>query len=449
MTPSYKNFERKTLLMVAYDFPPLGTASVHRNLSTVRYFSSMGWTIIVLTVKKDQKIFSSYDWSLLKSVPNSVVVVRTDLIEPYDNIIHRLVMGTRNKFDRPKSQANCSDRPGYSSKLRKYVGNLIHGCMIPDRFMGWIPYAIKSGTEIVTNYRPNLIISASPTIASHIIGYSLTRRYKIPWILDFHDPWTTYAFALKRIFPLNIIENYYEKKFLSAGDRIIVTAESLKEEFQTMYPKINKQKFHVEYFGYDNSIFENIEPKVFHKFTIIFLGTAYDVPVHHDFFSGIKIALSREPLLADRLQVLFMGTTFPNFSDLINHYELNEIVYDIGYHSHEKCMQYLVGAHAAYYHVYNYNQISCKLFEYLRSGTHILAILPKGHEVQRIIEATSSGLVCHLNEPNQFADNLLHLFYKHSDQKLFKLDPNVPMIKSFDRTNISSNFYKIADQLIG
>jgi glycosyltransferase involved in cell wall biosynthesis len=321
--------------------------------------------------------------------------------------------------------------------------------MIPDRFMGWIPYAKKSGTKIISTYQPNLIISESPTIACHFIGYYLARRFNVPWILDFHDPWTTYAFALKRIFPLNIIEKYYEKKFLTAGDAIITTAEAAKEEFHTMYPKINKRKFHVVHNGYDNSVFENIEPKVFHKFTIIFIGTAYDVPVHHDFFSGIKIALSREPLLAKRLQVLFIGTTFPNFSYLIHRYELDGIVYDIGYHSHEESMQYLVGAHAAYYSVYNYNQISCKLFEYFRSGTHILAILPKGHEVQRIIEATSSGLVCHLNEPNQFADNLLHLFYKHSDQKLFKLDPNVPMIKSFDRANISNDFYRIADQLIG
>jgi glycosyltransferase involved in cell wall biosynthesis len=321
--------------------------------------------------------------------------------------------------------------------------------MIPDRFMGWIPYALKSGTEIFKNFQPNLIISESPTIACHIVGYYLSRRFQVPWMLDFHDPWTTYAFALKRIFPLNIIERYFEKKFLTAGDRIITTAESLREEFQKMYPTVKKHKFHVVPFGYDNSIFENIEPKKFPKFTIIFLGTAYDVPVHHDFFSGINIAFSKEPLLAKNLQVFFIGTTFPNFNNLINHYGLNGIVFDIGYHSHEECMQYLVGAHAAYYHVYNYNQISCKLFEYLRSGTHILAILPKDHEVQRIIEATSSGLVCHLNEPVQFAENLLHLFYKHSDKMLFKLNPNISSIKSFDRANISSDFYKIADHLIG
>jgi hypothetical protein len=144
-----------------------------------------------------------------------------------------------------------------------------------------------------------------------------------------------------------------------------------------------------------------------------------------------------------------MGTTFPNFSNLIRQYELNGIVYDTGYHTHEECMQYLVGAQAAYYQVYNYNQISCKLFEYLRSGTHILAILPKNHEVQRIIEATSSGLICHLNKPNQFAKNLLYLFYLHNEKKLFKLNPNVPLINSFDSTNISKDFYRIADQLIG
>jgi glycosyltransferase involved in cell wall biosynthesis len=448
MTSSCKNFENKTLLMVAYDFPPLGVAGVHRNLSIVKHFASMGWRIIVLTVKENQKIFSSYDWSLMESVPDSVIVVRTDLIEPYDNIVHRTIMGTRYKFTRSDSHTNCSGRSFLSSKIRRHFGNFAHSCMIPDRFMGWIPYAIKSGIKIIKKYQPNLILSESPTIACHIIGHYLSRRFKVPWVLDFHDPWTTYAFGLKRIFPLNMIEKYYEKKLLSAGDRIITTADSLKKEFQTLYPKINKQKFHVVYNGYDNSIFDNIAPKVFDKFTMVFLGTVYEDPLHQDFFSGIKIALSREPLLNERLQVLFIGNTFPNFSNLIDQYELNGIVFEVGYRTHQECIQYLVGAHAAYYHVYNYNQISCKLFEYLRSGTHILAILPEGHEAQRIIEATSSGLICYLNEPNQFAENLLHLFYKHSDQKLYKLDPNVPMIKYYDRTNMSGDFYRIVDQLI-
>ena len=448
MPPSYKNFAHRTLLMVAYDFPPLGVASVHRNLSIVKHFASMGWRVIVLTVKEDQKIFSLYDWSLMKSVPESVIVVRTDLLEPYDNKMHHLIMGTRRKFTRSKSHVNCSVRPSYFNKLRKYVGNFIHSCMIPDRFMGWIPYAINGGIKIIKTYQPDLIISESPTIACHVIGYYLNRRFNIPWILDFHDPWTTYAFALKRVFPLNIIEKYYEEKFLSAGDRIITTAESAKEEFQSMYPKINKRKFHVVHNGYDNSVFQNIEPKVFDKFTVIFIGTAYDVPVHRDFCSGIKIALAREPLLANHLQVLFIGTTFPDFSNLIHRYELDGIVDGLGFHSHEESMQYLVGAHAAYYSIYNDNQISCKLYEYLRSGTHILAILPKGNEAQKIIEETSSGLVSHLNEPNQFAENLLNLFYQYSDQKLFKLNPNSPMIEYFDRTNSYRAFYEIADQLI-
>lgn len=447
MTPSNVNTTPKTMLMVAYDFPPLGVAGVHRNLAIVKHFTSVGWKVIVLTVTQNQKIFSSYDWSLMASVPRPAIIVRTKLIEPYDNFLHRIIMGTRKKFTRDGGNTDDSPPPKSFSSIRKTVGNFLHSCMIPDRFMGWIPFALRSGIRIVKQYRPDVIISESPTIASHIVGYYLNRRFGIPWILDFHDPWTTYAFALQRVFPFNIIEKFFEKKFLMTGDHIITTAKSLKDEFQKMYPNISKEKYHVIYYGYDDTLFNNIKPKTFDKFTIVFTGTTYDVPVHQDFFSGIQIAIAKEPRLYEKMQVLFIGNAFQGFSDLIHQYNLDTIVHDLGYHKHESCMQHLLGAHAAYYYIYNYNQISCKLFEYLRSGTFIFAILPSGHEVEKIITDTSSGLICPLKNPNKISDRLLNIFEQYRNQDSLRPNPRHPLIESFDHNNLFLNISSIAEKL--
>lgn len=448
ITPSDVNVAPKTLLLVAYDIPPLGVAGVHRNLAIVKHFASTGWNVVVLTVKIDQKIFSTYDWSLMNSIPQSAIIVRTDLIEPYDNYFYRIIMGARKKFTQDRVVSGVSNTPTSSIKIRKIVGNFLHSCMVPDRFMGWIPYAIKSGIGIFKKYRPDVIISESPTIACHIVGYYLSRRFKIPWILDFHDPWTTYAFALKRMFPLNNIEKYFEKKFLMTGDRIITTAESLQEEFQTMYPDINKEKYHVIYNGYDDALFSSLKPKVFDKFTIVFTGMTYDVPVHHDFFSGIKIAIAKEPRLLKLMQVFFIGNTFQGFNDLIHQYDLGSIVHCLGYHKHESCIQHLLGAHAAYYYIYNYNQISCKLFEYLRSGTLIFAILPPGHEVGKIINNTSSGLICPLNDPSLVADNLLRIFDRYLNSNSSMHGSHNSAIERFERYTQIKEISKIADGLI-
>jgi len=71
-------------------------------------------------------------------------------------------------------------------------------------------------------------------IAFHLIGLELKKRSKVRWISDFRDPWTSIGYH-------NKIETYgflpkkhkrLEQLVLNEADKIIVTSETTKQEFQ-------------------------------------------------------------------------------------------------------------------------------------------------------------------------------------------------------------------------
>ena len=79
----------KNLLIIAYYFPPSGGPGVQRVLKHVKYIRDFGWQPYVLTVSNGE--FPARDESLLKEIPDDVVVERTYIYEPYD--IYRLLTG--------------------------------------------------------------------------------------------------------------------------------------------------------------------------------------------------------------------------------------------------------------------------------------------------------------------------------------------------------------------
>ena len=65
---------RKRLLLVAYNFPPVGGAGVQRPVKWAKYLGSFGWDVTVLTTLNPS--VPVRDESLLADLPRDVEVVR-------------------------------------------------------------------------------------------------------------------------------------------------------------------------------------------------------------------------------------------------------------------------------------------------------------------------------------------------------------------------------------
>src|SRR6266536_4896610 len=64
----------KSVLMIAYYFPPEGSAGAYRPLRFVRHLSKMGWFPTVISA--DPYCYERYDPALLALVPSETEIVR-------------------------------------------------------------------------------------------------------------------------------------------------------------------------------------------------------------------------------------------------------------------------------------------------------------------------------------------------------------------------------------
>lgn len=172
---------------------------------------------------------------------------------------------------------------------------------------------------------------------THLLGERLSVRYNIPWVQDFHDPWTRYSFALKRPFPLKQLELFYEEKVLRSARRVIVTARSLLDEYVDMYPSVPKEKYRLIHYGYSESAYRNVKPVQFDRFTLVYTGTSYDVPVYRDFMQGLQEVVARRPELRSKIQVFFIGHVFAGFDSFVSSFGVDDFVKNLGHMDHDNC----------------------------------------------------------------------------------------------------------------
>src|SRR5579884_3552370 len=123
------------VLIVAFHYPPdLSSSGVLRTLKFSRYLPESGWLPTVLTVQP--KHYETKDSALEKQIPPEVEVYRTAAID--------------------------------MKKAFSISGKHFRFTVVPDRFTGWIPFAVWQGRKIIREKNIDAIYSTSPIPSSHL-----------------------------------------------------------------------------------------------------------------------------------------------------------------------------------------------------------------------------------------------------------------------------------------
>ena len=111
------------------------------------------------------------------------------------------------------------------------------------------------------------LITTSPPHSIQKLGMRLKKSTGVNWISDFRDPYLNWniMLSMKPNFISKMIHNFYQKKFLEASDKVIVTNSELRKEFLKIstsdkihlihngsnikLEKYNNKKFILSYFG--------------------------------------------------------------------------------------------------------------------------------------------------------------------------------------------------------
>tara|TARA_B100001057_G_scaffold334923_1_gene335540 strand:- start:3721 stop:4962 length:1242 start_codon:yes stop_codon:yes gene_type:complete len=147
---------------------------------------------------------------------------------------------------------------------------------IPDGRILYFKKIENFAVKYITENSIDTLITTSPPHSIQKLGMRIKKRTGVNWISDFRDPYLNWniMLSMKPIFISKMIHNFYQKKFIKASDKVIVTNSELRKEFlkistidkinlinngSNIKPeKYNNNKFILSYFGLLN-MFRNPE----------------------------------------------------------------------------------------------------------------------------------------------------------------------------------------------
>jgi len=236
----------RKVLIISHPFPPTGGGGVQRISKFVKYLPRFGWLPVVLSTRPEY--YPVKDESLLRDVPTDTRIVRTFSLEPGRSA---LAVSSRARGPGRKPRALLS---------RWLIDRSIDWLFIPDKSIGWVPFAVRAGRRILAAEKPDLIFATGNPFSSFMVPYILGRSRNLPYVLDFRDAWTLEPYRKRYATWRESIERRLERRLLERAAFAVMATEPMREAYAEEYPDL-AQKLRTVTNGYDEDDFLDIEPR--------------------------------------------------------------------------------------------------------------------------------------------------------------------------------------------
>ncbi|MFO7888726.1 MAG: glycosyltransferase [bacterium] len=425
----------KKILLITYYWPPSGGPGVQRMLKFAKYLPDLGFQPLILTVKSGE--YPAFDKTLFYDISPKCKVYRSFILEP--NNIYKFLIG--------KQITHSIDHDVFSQKDRNFFDTFSKfirlNFFIPDAKIGWIPFAVHKGKQILKQESPDIIMSSSPPPTVHLIAKRLARYSGIPWIADFRDPWTEiHYYNNKRTVITRRIDKHLEKSVIDSASHLTCVSKN----FLQMLP-LKKENTIIPN-GFDEDDFK-ILTEVPDKFIITYMGSLNKNRFYREAFKKIKLFLDNNKKSSSAIELDFIG----GVSEKVKKY-LKKLFYEYksihfrGYLPHKEAVQKIKNSTILLLFLEKADDyrghIPGKLFEYLATGNFILGIGEKG-DAQSIIERTRTGKI--ISDPDLFYKILEDTFSGWKQGK--PLHPDFQEINKYSRRKLTEKLVNVIDSLIG
>ncbi len=375
----------RRLLMLIHDFPPAVGGGILRPLKFATYLPEFGWTPVVLTIREAD--VGGRDAGLLEAVPPGTELHRT----------RTLIPPRRTAEWRARDAAARDAGPWLGRAARSWLRDLL---LVPDSRVAWWPCALPKALEVYRKSGFAAIYATAPPYSSLVLGRTLKRLTGRPLVCDFRDPWShelTETRAGERPFRRRA-EIRQERAVVRGADAVVVTAPGLVDVFREAYPAEDPSKFHLVTNGYDPADYDGVEPMRFERFAIVYTGKVHEMYSPATLLDGLRLALERQPGLAERLEVHFLGEFDPALRGPLGDPPLSRVVTVHGHVSHRAAIAFQLGADLlvsmlADLEAWKHRMISAKVFEYLYAGAPVLGIMPPDGPSARLIREGRAGVI--------------------------------------------------------
>lgn len=374
------------ILIVSTFFPPLNSIASLRPHSWAKFWSLEGHDVTVLTMEK-------------------LPCPANDLKLPCEGfkVIEAPAPSLLKKLKQGNPTPSKESKQGWKSRCIEYLRfkkGVFNACRMPDFTDLWVRPALKA---VASEAPYDLVISTAGPYSTHIVAHRIKKRGQAKkWVADYRDTWSN-NYIYPGLAPFKWFETWLEKSLLKNADLITTVSEPFAEQFKVLHrsPVLSIEN------GFDPSDLEALSAaSIFPddgKIRIVHTGSLYlgkrdPTPL----FRILK------QLQDPRYEVLFVGERQANLGALIEEYGVSSWVKEVGRVSREEALKMQRDADALLFLPWNDPSVdgvlTGKIFEYLFSGTPILAVgAQQLEDSQKLILEASAGWACLNDEEIQEA----------------------------------------------
>lgn len=299
------------VLIVSPHFPPINAADHQRIRMALHYFAEFGWDVTVLCV--DPKFIEGIDDpNLLATVPANIEVIKSKAISPE-----------------------------LSRKLK--LGNLAFRS---------IYFLIKSTAKYFERNYFDLVYFSNTVFLTMPLGRYWLKRYGVPYVLDFQDPWLSDYYERTGTTPpggkfkyaiANSLAKIFEPFTMRRVSQITSVSPEYPQVLSKRYPWLEPSQFTVLPFGAPEKDFEilaslNVKQNIFDpndgcKHWVYVGRGGNDMAFSlKNLFAAIQQHRQRSPEIWQKIRLHFVGTKYSIFDHnkeieaIASSYNLDDIV---------------------------------------------------------------------------------------------------------------------------
>jgi glycosyltransferase involved in cell wall biosynthesis len=375
------------------------------------------------------------DAGLENQIPSGTRVLRNKINEPYK--LYRSLSGQKQKVD---PTIFSSTNQSFLKRMMIWIrGNLF----IPDPRIFWVRPSVKYLSEFLVNNSVDAIVSTGPPHSMHLIARKLHKRFNIPWLADFRDPWTQiYSFdQMHMSFIAKKIHRILEQKVLKESNLLVTVSNHCKKDLE----RIAKREVKVITNGYEEFNIPAIV-KTDDAIRMLYAGALSMDRNPKMFWQQLIYYLKQHPEIKNRFQLWMIGSIDQQIIEELKLSELSGQVFylpaiphsELQYHLSLSDLLLLIGVPG------HPGVVTGKLFEYLYMRKPILSISPEASDVVDILNETCTGFNADFNDEAIHYENIVRIFEMIAN-KSFK--PSLENIEKYSRKQLTKKLSELLNQI--
>ena len=394
--------KQQRILFISYHFPPSAAIGGQRIANFAIHLPSYGWMPHIVTI--DDKNIEHLDLDRLRGLDELRIYKASVLPTPIK--ILSSIRDTFLKFSRVRQTPDIAKTASPDDKKsarteslpRRLKRYLLSFLVLPDFQNGWIPTATVTALLKVRQLGIDWIITSCPPYSAHVIGLAVKSLTGRLWAADFRDPWMTADPKSKLpMSALSIrIERWLERKVVEKSDLVIFNVERLMDAYRERYNHVPAEKFVYIPNGITSRALETTTlAETYEKFTLTYTGSLYAGRSPEPVFQAISQLIQENQVAPHTVSIKLIGhcrsVEGVPIADLISQYGLDSSVEVWDPLPYAEALEIVRRSHIALLFAPNLPyQIPAKVYDYLGTGSRILAIAEEGGSAD-LVRETGSG----------------------------------------------------------